>query len=365
MHDINFEVLSKSLSGHGVELSNIRMLSGGSNHIVFDGIDHEGKVWIIKFPTIRETEKGFQSAHVDTMFGGELSLERESYLFDLIRNCGAPAPFARGIFETPYGKCIVVECTSGCDLPKYMENCEHNFDEFISVMRSLGEHFHILHKSRFTSFGNIMVNSVLEPENITNFADRYKSINDDLMKKCQLKGGLSDSEYEDVKSFFDKKFDFYREILDIKNSPATLAITDMHGGNFFVENGKVSGYFDVESSQSAPWQFELYALRFFVFNFYGENEYKLAEKAFWNEYFEGKQDAPNPQDDELIDFFTACRLLEIFQSYWGYIDGLRDTWGERIKQILFKYMQTSVLDYEALGDIWRERDGQPKTPLTV
>ncbi len=359
MREIDIEVLAKSLAEQGVKLFNLRMLTGGANHIVFEGKDESKKSWIIKFPTVRETEKQFGTAHLDTMFGGELSLARESYLFDLVRESGIPAPIVMGTYDTPYGNCIVVECTSGCNMPDYMEANGHSFEQFLSIMTSLGNHFRILHKTRFPSFGNIMKDRVIEPSGITNFCDRYRSINDGLMEKCRAKGGLSESEFKAVTKFFDEKFKKYEPVFDINVTPATLVITDMHGGNFFVDNGEVSGYFDLESSQAAPWQFELYGMRFFVFNFYGKEEYELAEKAFWSAYFEGKQDFPNKEDDEITDFFGACRLMEIFQSYWGHIDGLRDTWGERIKKLLLDYMETGFIDYCSLGEIWRERDGQP------
>jgi len=42
------------------------------------------------------------------------------------------------------------------------------------------------------------------------------------------------------------------------------------------------------------------------------------------------------------------------------VDGLRDTWGQRIKDILMNYISTGYLDYMLLGKIWRERDKQPQ-----
>ncbi len=366
MTNMDVNSIANSLKEQGVSLSKIKMLTGGANHTVYSGVDDNDKVWIIKFPTVRETEKQFQGdAHRDTLFGGELSLERECYLFDLVREGDVPVPFAKGIFETPYGPCVIVECTPGMPMDKYMHTVDHDFQQFLSIMKSLGSQFSRLHKMRFPSFGNIMTDREIEPAGIMNFAERYMNINKTLMDKCKIKGGLNDEEYIIVEKFFEDKFNEYKELLDIKNSPATLVITDMHGGNFFVENGEVSGYFDVESSQAAPWQFELYSMRFFVFNFYGDYEFKEAEKAFWNAYFDGERDFPTKQDDELIDFFSICRVMEIFQSYWGHIDGLRDTWGERIKVMLFKYIDTGVVDYSILEEIWRERDCQPKSANNI
>jgi len=359
VHIITEETVYAALIESGFNIIDVKSLSGGANHFVFAAETKENAQLIIKFPRVRETELAFGDGNKDTLFGGDLSLERESYLFDLIRNAGLPSLKTFGIIPTAQGNCIVVERSPGCNMMDYMDKHSHSLSTFMSIMGSLGSDFSRLHKSSFPSFGNIMEGSKIVPAHIINFADRYLSINNMLLDKCLMKNGINQDEYKMIKDFFDSKFHFYRNRLDINNSPATLVITDMHGGNFFVDDRKASGYFDVESAQAAPLEFELYGLRFFVFNYYGQKEYDLAEKAFWTSYYNGLQDYPDRKTSELIDFFSACRLLEIFQSYWGHIDGLRDTWGQRIKDILLDYISTGHVDYMRLGDIWRERDKQP------
>ena len=356
-----YDIVANLLAAQGHEVKRLTQLGGGSNHYVFEAETAAGRELIIKYPRIRETEAQYQQAHEDTLFGGRLSMQREAFLFGEVRRSGVAAPRVDGVFDTPAGQCIVVDRSPGMDLPAYMAQEGHSLTKFLQVMACLGHDFRRIHDTvRYATFGNIMDGGVIEPAGLTNFADRYLPINDRLMGICKAKNGLTDAEFAHVKAFFDRRFEELRPRLEASANPPTLVITDMHGGNFFVKDGEVSGYFDVESSQAAPAMFELYALRFFVFNFYGEEEYRLAEKIFWSAYYDGERDAPTPEEDDLLDFFTACRLLEIFQSYWGYIDGLRDTWGQRIKDILMDYIATGKVDYIALGAIWRERDGQPE-----
>lgn len=359
MNTISEHTVRSVLSKNNFSIQKLENVAGGSNHLVFAVKTTDGKKLIVKFPTVRKMESSFCKEHTDTLFGGKLSLEREAYLFDLVRRSGLPSPRVLGILPTKHGDCIIVERSPGCNLMDYMQNHNHSLHRFLQIIENLGNDFRVLHKTTFKSFGNIMKDSVIEPSGILNFADRYMSINQMILNKCKSKGGLDAKELERTQKFFDTKFKLFRDKLDIFHSPATLVITDMHGNNFFVKNDKISGYFDVESSQAAPLEFELYAIRFFVCNYYGEKEYVLAEKAFWHAYYHGQSDHPDKKTDELIDFFSACRLLEIFQSYWGHIDGVRDTWGQRIKILLFNYMNTSKIDYASLGAIWRERDRQP------
>lgn len=356
---ISIQTVQALLCQIGLCPAHLRELSGGSNHYVFDAETLEGKKLIIKFPRIRKTERKYQKGNQDTLFGGELSMEREGYLLDAVRSAGIPTPRVIGIYDSAQGRCIVMERSPGMNLMAYMTENRHSLTVFLQVMQRLGEDLRNLHTFRYPSFGNLMQGGLVEPAGIDNFADRYLPINDRLITICRDKGGLNALEFERVTSFFNERFRHFRSVLDIAVSPATLVITDLHGGNFFVENQKCSGYFDVESAQAAPAAFELYAMRFFVFNFYGKKEYALAQEAFWHAYYAGRRNEPDPQTDALIDFFSACRLLELCQSYWGYVDGLRDNWGEEIKQILFRYMAGKPLDYQHLGAIWRERDGQP------
>ncbi|MCD6323090.1 MAG: hypothetical protein J7L77_08705 [Clostridiales bacterium] len=359
MYSISEETVRTVLLENGFSIQYIKELSGGSNHFVFKAITIGDTKLIIKFPRIRETELVFGENNMDTLFGGQLSLERESYLLDIIRKVGLPTPNVFGIFPTPQGNCIVVECSPGCNLTDYMGKHSHSQSVFLKIIKNLGLDFRLLHKTRFSSFGNIMTHSEIEPSGVLNFADRYLGINNNILEKCRIKGGLDSKEFIRLKKFFQSKFQSFYTRLDINKSPATLVITDMHGGNFFIENDRISGYFDVESCQAAPLEFELYSLRFFVFNYYSKEEFLLAESTFWQAYYNGEQNHPDSETDSLINFFSACRLLEIFQSYWGHIDGLRDTWGLRIKNILFDYIETGFLDYIQLGTIWRERDKQP------
>lgn len=359
MQTISEKTVIKALTENNYCIKSIETLQGGSNHFVFSAKTIDSKDIIIKFPRIRETELAFLDGNKDTLFGGQLSLEREAYLFDLIRNAGLPTPEVYGIYPTEQGDCIVVERSPGCNLMDYMEMNNHSLDVFLDIIKSLGTDFKNLHNTRFQSFGNIMNNSVIEPHGILNFADRYIHINDMILNRCLLKGGINEAEHRQLKLFFYSKFKLFHHRLDIKHSPATLVITDMHGDNFFVEENKVSGYFDVESSQAAPLEYELYGLRFFIFNYYNAKEFEHAERTFWLEYTQGESEYPDTETDALIDFFSACRLLEIFQSYWGHIDGIRDTWGIRIKDILFEYINTGYINYNRLGEIWRERDQQP------
>lgn len=354
---INKDFVISQLKEIGYEVESISYNGSGSNHHVYEVTTDNGKELIVKFTKVRHTEKGIQEENTDTMFGGKLSLKRESYLFDLIGSANLPTPKTYYINDKIEPNYIVISKCPGKDFIKWMEENNYSKTKYLNSMKKLGIDFSNLHQLSFKSFGNIMVNSIIEPENINNFSTRYKSVNDMILSRCITKKVFNEKEHNLVETFFNNKFDYFRARLDAKTNSPTLAITDIHGGNFFVDNeGTPSGYFDVESAQAAPKEFELYSFPFFIFNFFDtENIEEEAKQAFLEGY-------TGEIDWELIDFFSACRLLELVQSYWGYIDGLRDNWGQKLKEVLLEFILRGSLDYTKIGTLWRERDKQPKSP---
>ena len=350
----------------GYPAVSLSAIQEGSNHDVFDVLFKDGTSAICKFAKTRATELGIAAPNTDTLFGGRLSLDRESYLLSLARERGGvPAPKVYGTHDSPLGRFILAEKCPGISFTASQRAHGYKLDYFLASLCALGEDFGKLHRNiQLPSFGDIMTDGI-EP-GTANFADRFLAVTDMRINRAVRKGVFTPEETERVCAFFHGRFDALRPRLTAEAAPPVMVFTDMHGENFFVdEAGVPSGYFDLESAQAAPAALEFYGFRFFLFNFYDEETFSKAEDAFFAGYTAaGGPFAPkNDGDDALIRLLAGCRLLELTQSYWGYIDGLRDLWAVRMKELLFQYMEQDVVDYSALGSIWRERDGQPLHPV--
>lgn len=355
-----------ALRDAGYKAVSLTAIQEGSNHDVFDVTMEDGSSAICKFAKVRETEKGITAENRDTLFGGRLSLERESYLLALARNEGGlPAPEIYGTHESPMGKYIVMEKSPGISFTEWQGLQGYRLEPFLRSLRALGRDFGKLHRNiSFSGFGDIIGEGEIEP-GCDNFADRFSAVTEMRIARGVKKGAYTDQEAARVRAFFREKFDALRPGLSTDVCRAVMVFTDMHGRNYFVDDeGIPSGYFDLESSQAAPAALEFYGFRFFLFNFYDAETFPKAQAAF----LEGYQEADGPclpktsADEELIQLLSACRLLELSESYWGVVDEIRGTWGQRMKDLLFKYMETDTIDYVALGAMWRERDGQPLHP---
>ncbi len=351
----------------GYAADSLTAIQEGSNHEVFDVTMEDGSSAICKFAKVRETEKGVTAENRDTLFGGRLSLERESYLLGLARNEGGlPAPEIYGAHQSPMGKYIVMEKSPGISFTEWQGQQGYRLEPYLRSLRALGRDFGRLHRSiTFPAFGDIIGKGEIEP-GCDNFADRFSAVTEMRIARGVKKGTFNDQEAARVRDFFKAKFAALRPGLGVDVCRSVMVFTDMHGRNYFVdEDGVPSGYFDLESSQAAPAALEFYGFRFFLFNFYDAETFPKAEAAF----FEGYREADGPclpktaADEELIQLLSGCRLLELSESYWGVVDQIRGTWGQRMKELLFRYMETGSIDYTALGAMWRERDGQPLHPL--
>lgn len=363
---IHTEVAKAALLACGYQIRSLRPINEGSNHFVFDITLGDGRPAICKFAKIRETEQDRGPAHKDTLFGGTLSLEREAYLFRMIREKAAvPTPEVYGVHDSAHGTFILLEKMSGIPQKECMVRSGFSRQIFLDSMEYLGRDFARIQQVSFPTFGNIMAESVIEPAGMDNFSDRFLPVVDMRLARCRQKQVFTAEEDRQTAAFFHKRLQELRPHFDAQRTPPVLVFTDMHAENFFTdEKGKPTGYFDLESAQAAPAALEFYGFRFFLFNYYDQASFRDAEASFWRGYQDaGGAYAPqNGADEEAIAFLAGCRLLELAESYWGVRDGIRDTWGPTMKELLFTYMQSGQIDYDAVGTIWRQRDGQPLTP---
>ena len=360
---ITSQFVEEALVHLGYHVCSIKAISEGSNHYVFDTVVNDNENIICKFAKQRTTEKQYQTENTDTMYNGPLSLERESALLRIAREQGhIPAPKILEICTYNNVSFILMEKSPGVPFLEYLRCSSFTKDSFCDSLYHLGQDFAKLHNLQYESYGNLISEKEVYPEGIDNFADYYCNVAAMHLDRAFEKGVFSQSETDSIRRFIDNSFNHFRPLLSREVNPPTYVITDMHANNYFVDkNGIPSGYFDVESAQAAPGSFEFYGFELFLFNMFDAKAQVLGRNAFYKGYSDEKGRFPlsenNPQ--ELIDFFSSLRLLELAQSYWGYIDGIRDTWGEKFKSLFLLYQNNGTLDYLEIGNLFRQRDNIP------
>lgn len=362
---INCKTAKYYLEASQYHVVDIKLIPEGSNHKVFIVTLENNRQVICKFPIQRPTELNHNASHLDTLFGGELSLDRETELYNLARLKGhVPAPEVYAHLSVEGVDFILLELMPGISFTKYLDEIGHKKSDYLNALKLLGGSFANIQKTKFKSYGNIMHHGIA-PQNLLNFADRFAPIIENRLSKAYKKGALNQDEWDRLKFFFFEKLEYFKPSLELSTKPPVMVFTDMHADNYHVDStGRPSGFFDLESSQAAPAELEFYGFRFFLFNYYDTATMKEAENAFFQGYnAEGGLYSPKTNlDHELIDYLSACRLLELTESYWEYKDGLRDLWAFKIKGVLMNYYEDGTIDYIQLSNIFREKTKQPNTP---
>lgn len=152
---ITAECAGKALKECGYRLSRIRPISEGSNHYVFDVLLEGDRPAICKFAKIRETEKGLSEGSKDTLFGGTLSLEREAYLFRMIKaQAKVPTPEVYGIHDSSCGRFILLERMTGISQKECMVRSGFSRRRFLTAWNIWAE---TSHRSRTSPFRSLEI----------------------------------------------------------------------------------------------------------------------------------------------------------------------------------------------------------------
>ena len=140
----------------GYAVRTLQPIQEGSIHHVFDVTLENGSHAICKFAKTRTTELGLTAPNLDTLFGGRLSLDRESYLLSLARvQGGLPVPEVYGTHDSPCGRFIMVEKSPGISFTEWQKQTGYRLAPYLSSLQALGRDFAKLHRNIYLpSFGD-------------------------------------------------------------------------------------------------------------------------------------------------------------------------------------------------------------------
>ncbi|NQT57842.1 MAG: aminoglycoside phosphotransferase family protein [Bacteroidetes bacterium] len=352
------------LQNHGHDPKSVVYIPEGSNHFVFRVVLGDGRLAIAKFKktiiSAGSTEKR------DTLFNGLLTLERETALYSIVRNrAGLPAPEILDTVKTDEYIFLLVEHLPGKIWAEYMASTNYSRKAFLLSLKFLGEDIAKAQRVTFPSFGDIMTENTILPEGFDNFADRFKAVLAMRLARAERRKVFTPKESKHISKWFFSEFAELRTELFSSTVSPVLVLTDMHGTNLLVdEEGRPTGYFDLESCQAAHPALEFYGLKFFLFNYFDQDTFIMAEKAFFDGFYSagGVYDRTNMNNIRLENLLTACRVLELSESYFEVYDGIRDDWSARFKRLMTLVIEEGWVDYNEIGDIYRGKQKQPKNP---
>ncbi len=321
----------------------IRRIPEGANHFIFDVTMDDGKQLIARFDSGRQQK-------TDSLFGGLLSRQREQANMLAVRSVGLPAP---AVFHSSE-EFLLVEKMPGVLWNEYLMANNHSMESYLLSLVCLGKSIARLQTSTAKlSFGDAEGHLITGRQRQT-FNDRMVDIFNQRLQKTIDR--FSTRETHLIKEFFSKSIKTQKDY----NSTAMLVMTDMHPMNFLVgKNGQPTGFFDLEACQYAHPALEMYGIRLFLLNYYGN--VPAAEDAFYEGYHAagGTYNPELPENIALESTLGIMRLLELACSYSGVLDGIRDTWSDRFKQLLFESIEENKMKWCRAAGILSEKTRQP------
>ena len=104
-----------------------------------------------------------------------------------------------------------------------------------------------------------------------------------------------------------------------------------------------------------------------LLNFFDAETFKLAEEAFFKGFHEngGVYNRFDPVNVALERTILVGGLIGYSIFYFGVKDGIRDTWSEQFKNLMFKTIKTGTVDYVTHANILRSKTKQPTRPTML
>lgn len=231
------------------------------------------------------------------------------------------------------------------------------FKKILQSLESLGKDIAKVQRVCFDSYGDVIGENYVKPS-FVNFEDRLRYITELRLKRAGVKLPvvLNERELEEVETYLSKNLEEISTISKGVSEKPLFVLADLHPMNFLVdEQGKPSGYFDLEFCQSGIPLLEIYSLKFFIFNYFDTPTFQKAEEAFFkgfeseNGYFEIS--SLNLKRESIL---LVGHLLSNVVAYEG-SEGFRSTWAQQFKDIMFDLIRDNRFDYVSVADVFRSK----------
>lgn len=330
--------------------------------LIPEGISHDN--YDVRLLSGRDVIARFQkNKRTDPFYGGNLSLEREAYLCNFIKDqTGIPAPRVSGPHSHKDLCFIISEKLPGISLKNFLEKQNYSLKSYLYSLEKLGESFAQAHKTKFNEFGDLMEGGSISPPGIFDFSQRAKYLLELKLTDANNLGTLSPIEIESIEDYFIRN----NELASNSLGQPRLVLTDIHLSNFNVDEktGEPSGFFDLEYCQAGIPSMDFTCPRTTIFPYFNEETMHKANDSFIKGYLSngGEYDPDNRNIKNIEKTLYALQLLSATNLYFGRKDGVRDTWSNQFKSILFELVEGKDMNYFDMRAVFASKTGLPPEP---
>ncbi len=308
----------------------------------------------------------------DSYFGGERSVFREAKLLDIARN-QAGLPASKVIYANDRreeGKILIVQKVPGITFRDYIAKNYFSHDHFLKGLAFLGEDIAKAHSLNFDLYGSIQKEGIRNGKKTysdylsENIIDRHFEDHLEILEKYYSK-----EELEEINIFFKDAQKDIKSLDESKIKPC-FVLYDQHTKNFMVgDNGRPSGYFDIEYGQAAHPSLEFGSIVPQLFCFFsGDNEkqakdyIKQAREAFTQGYL--RMDGEESINNETLEIIhIANHIFSAIKSYAHFKEGPLAGFSQAFAEMALGIARERKINcFYYFTDLRREATKQPKHP---
>ncbi len=313
-----------------------------------------------------DLEKKWDQTTRESIYGGEISPQREAVIYDLARRLGLPAPKITLVTQDTPVPFLLESILPGQPLKEYISSLptENRNEAYLQAMEKVGDLFakaHIL--GGFRHYGDVVG---LLPDDVANrnssYADRLRNV---LAYNLGFNGheeAFSPSELRKIRSSVQAGLQDLKELEATLGMPGPVfVLANLHRGNVLLnEEGEITGISQFNFAQAAPPAAEFYNA-FWQFADPEVSPYTLeVHSALMHGYkLQGSKAFFNPDDlvdKKIMNLLTINHFLRATTIYSSKKDDpMRNRWGSRFKsEILFPALE-GHLEYDTFSRITSEK----------
>lgn len=281
------------------------------------------------------------------------SIEREHYLYDLLAETEARVPTVHALVKSAdIGDFLLLEFMEGKHWVDYIEDHNYRIEMLELFLEKMGEAVAAIHKIEMPSFGNLMIDGIIEPLDVLSYPEHLRSKLQEQLTRPQAQEVFDPEMLKSVEDFVNKHID------DI-DSPKLrnlfkphLTLGDHHPSNVKLDQDGNLSFFDLETCQAGTAAEEFYLIRAQFCSYFYEDEeaYRKANDALKRGYLKngGSEAVFSPPFASAELILSIITIFSAVVNYRDRTDSIRETWSSKFRKLLLSIIDTghyNPLDY--------------------
>ena len=362
---MDVSTVERDLENAGYEVHNqVTSFPGDISHLLFEATIFQRDSGEVPVYKIVRYESDLEKGGRESVYGGQISLQREAAIYDLARKQGLPVTSTWGPHKGSERDFLVTLKPEGVTWKKYVDEVSikgTKKERHFFILDQLGAYLARAHQVEFAMFGDVMPSGVDPHEGHQDYHHRLAEVVKRNLANPAHQEFFDERQMGLMESYFSHKL-IEHKISAKGNEKPVLVLANVHRGDVYVDNsdsnwekkGKIVQMDGFNFAQAAPsaTEFATVFLQITDTSIAGVEE---TQKRLLDAYRAngGTVDLDNPRSRLQVEILTANHFLRAATVYSsmklpnGKPDEMRREWGRAFKEdILTQIVFNSRIHYD-------------------